>query len=103
MLPKTLVEEETVEDTCKIFQMLSEPKRLRIVFALTKGELCVSELTAICGGEQSTVSHQLRVLRDNKIVTARREGRNVKYAVADEHVRLIVKTAIRHANCKVGD
>ena len=101
MLPKTLVDERKTGDICKIFQMLSDYKRLRIVLELIKGELCVSELTGICGGEQSTVSHQLRVLRDNKIVSARRIGRTVKYAIADEHVRLIVETAICHTSCKV--
>ena len=89
-----------VEKMCKIFHVLSEPSRLKIVLALMHGEMCVYHLTEICGGTVSGVSHQLRIMRDNGIVRARRFGKNVEYSIADGHVREMVGLAIQHLSCK---
>ena len=92
-----------LEKICKIFQMLSDPGRLKIVSALMNGEMCVYHLTEVCGGSTSSVSHQLRLLRDNDIVKARRMGKNMEYSIADEHVREIVNMGVAHLHCEVDE
>lgn len=84
----------------KTFQLLADPTRLKIVFALLQGEMCVYHLTEVCGGTVSATSHQLRVLKDNGIVRSTRQGKFVEYAIADEHVREIVETAVAHLACE---
>ena len=61
-----------VEKVCIVFRILADPTRMKIVMGLMQGDMCVNRLLEICGGTQSAVSHQLRVLRDNKIVKAKR-------------------------------
>ncbi len=90
---------EDVEKVCKIFHLLADPGRLKIVLALMNGEMCVYHLTEICDGTVSGVSHQLRVLRDNGIVRAKRMGKNVEYSISDNHVREIVHMGIAHLKC----
>lgn len=99
---KTLSVQE-IEKIAKIFQLLAEPTRLKIVFALLQGEMCVYHLTEVCGGTVSATSHQLRVLKDNGILRCTRQGRFVEYAVADEHVREIIETAAEHLSCEKGE
>ena len=90
---------ENVEQVCRIFYLLSDPGRFKIVQGLMEGELCVRHLIEICGGTPSGVSHQLRILRDNGIVKARRFGKNVEYSIADEHIRKIMEIGIQHLGC----
>lgn len=92
----------SLSDTQKIgeiFRVLADPTRLRIVLALLHGEMCVYHLAEVCDGTHSAISHQLRVLRDNKIVKAKRYGKNVEYSLADEHVYEIVTLAVKHLAC----
>ena len=88
-----------VEKMCKIFHVLADPTRLKIVLGLMNGEMCVYHLTDVCDGTESGVSHQLRILRDNGIVCARRFGKNVEYSIADGHVREMVDLAVAHLRC----
>lgn len=90
---------EEMERICNVFRMLGEPSRLKLVLALLEGEACVYHLTKYCGGTQSGTSHQLRVLKDNKVVKSRREGQNVLYSIADEHIEKILEIGALHANC----
>lgn len=91
-----------IEKICTIFRVLSDPTRMRIVLALLEGEMCVYHLMEACEGTtQSGISHQLRILRDNKIVKARRAGKNVEYSIADAHVCEIIKIGIEHLACEV--
>ena len=92
-----------VEKMCRMFQVLAEPMRLKIVLALMNGEMCVGHLADACDGTVSGVSHQLRILRDNAIVRARRFGKNVEYSIADGHVREMVSLAIAHLQCERGE
>lgn len=95
-----VMSQNDVENMCKIFQMLAEPSRMKIVLALLEGDMCVYHLSEVSGGTVSGVSHQLRILRDNRIVKARRMGKNVEYAIADEHVREIVEMGKEHMLCE---
>lgn len=88
-----------VEKISKIFQMLSDAGRLKIVLALLKGDMCVYHLIEVCDGSQSGVSHQLRILKDNGIVKSKRLGKNVEYSIADEHIREIVEIGKAHLLC----
>ncbi|NOK62368.1 MAG: helix-turn-helix transcriptional regulator [Chloroflexi bacterium AL-W] len=78
------------------FQALADPTRARIVYALTKGEHSVSELTRIAGVSQSATSHQLKSLRDLRIVKFRREGTHIYYSVDDVHVAALFREALHH-------
>ncbi|MBO4251455.1 MAG: winged helix-turn-helix transcriptional regulator [Clostridia bacterium] len=88
-----------VEDASKIFSMLGEPVRMKIILALMEGELCVYHICEITGGKQSAISQHLRKLKDSKIVKARKEANQVLYSICDEHILTIVKTALEHTKC----
>jgi ArsR family transcriptional regulator len=93
---------ETAERICDVFRMLAEPSRLKIVLTLLGGELCVYHILESVGGTQSALSHQLRVLKDNRVLRARRDGQNVYYSLADEHVREMVSIGLKHGACGGG-
>lgn len=90
-----------VEKICGIFRMLADPTRMKVVLALMQGEMCVYHLAEVSNSTVSGVSHQLRILRDNKIVKAKRFGKNVEYSIADNHVREIVEKGIEHLTCSL--
>ena len=100
---ENLLAGEETEKICRIFQVLSEPSRLKIVLALMEGDMCVYHLVEVCDTNKSALSHQLRVLKDNKIVRAKRFGKNIEYAIADEHVKEIVSMAVEHLHCETED
>ena len=89
-----------VEDTSRIFSLLGEPSRVKIVLALMEGELCVYHICEITKAKQSATSQHLRKLKDANIIKARKEANHVLYSLADEHVATIIKMAIQHKNCK---
>jgi ArsR family transcriptional regulator, lead/cadmium/zinc/bismuth-responsive transcriptional repressor len=78
------------------FKLIGDPTRLGILHALAPGELCVGDLGAALGMSESATSHQLALLRRARVVTARRDGRSVIYALADHHVRQLVEAARVH-------
>lgn len=79
------------------FQLLADPVRLRMIYALLEaGELCVGDLAGAVGSSESATSHQLRQLRLAGLVRSRKAGRTVYYRVADTHVRLLLDVAIEH-------
>ena len=69
-----------------------------LLYALFEAELCVCDMAQLLGLTQTAVSHQLRVLKNNKLVKFRREGKNIFYSLADEHVRLIINQGMEHVN-----
>ena len=99
---KTVASNEKALHATHIFHLLSDLGRLKIVLALMQGSLCVYHLTEVCGGSQSAVSHQLRTLREGKIVSAKRVGKTVEYSLADEHIREIVALCLQHTQCGEG-
>jgi DNA-binding transcriptional ArsR family regulator len=80
-----------------LFALLADPTRLRLVSALASGELCVCDLAIATGINRTTVSHQLRTLREGRVVRSRREGRVIFYALDDDHVRDLLAMGIAHA------
>jgi ArsR family transcriptional regulator len=84
-------------DLAETFALLGDPTRARIVHALSVDELCVSDLVELVGVSQSALSHQLRLLRDRRLVAVRREGRRLYYRLQDEHIRTLVDMGLSHA------
>ncbi len=91
----TLPEDE-VSAVARLFKVLGDPTRTRILRALKAGELCVCDISHVLGMSISSVSHQLRVLREHDLVRHRREGKIVFYALADPHVLALHETALEH-------
>lgn len=85
------------EGIASIFAILGDPTRIRVLTALASGELCVCDLAAATGVNRSTVSHQLRVLRDNRLVRRRRVGKVVYYGLDDDHVLQLLAVAGAHS------
>jgi DNA-binding transcriptional ArsR family regulator len=79
------------------FKGLSDPSRLRLLAILLGGETNVNDLAAQCGLSPSATSHQLRVLRNLRFVTARREGQQVNYRITDEHIQDLMEQAYKHS------
>jgi ArsR family transcriptional regulator, lead/cadmium/zinc/bismuth-responsive transcriptional repressor len=86
-----------VPDVAGLFALLADPTRLRLLAALATGELCVCDLAAATGINRTTVSHQLRTLREGRLVKSRRQGRVIFYALDDDHVRDLMAMGIAHA------
>ena len=92
---------ETAQQVADLFSVLSDPTRLQVVYALLnapEGELCVCDLAGGLGRDDTTISHQLRVLRNHHVVTMRKVGRVVYYRLVDEHVRQMLAVGLVHAN-----
>src|SRR5256884_8148486 len=84
-----------------LFGVLSDPTRLQVLYALLKaptGELCVCDLATGLGRDDTTISHQLRVLRNQQIVAMRKVGRVAYYRLVDEHIRLLLELGMTHTN-----
>lgn len=92
-----LLDTREARDLAAVFGLLADPTRVRIVAALGVHELCVGDLAHLLGLRQSTVSHQLRLLRALRIVRFRKEGRTAFYALDDEHVATLLAQALNHA------
>ena len=95
VLPRVL-EDATAARLAETFKALSDPSRVRIVSLLAEAELCVCDLAAALDMSQSAVSHQLRTLRDLRLVRWRREGRQIFYALDDEHVTDLFQRGLDH-------
>jgi DNA-binding transcriptional ArsR family regulator len=91
-----LVQPDAVQGLADTFSALGDPTRVRILDALSHGELCVCDLAAVLRLSQSAVSHQLRLLRGQRLVRPRREGRMVFYALDDQHIMAIFKQTLQH-------
>ena len=91
-----MIEEDILIDVADFFKVLGDSTRSKIMFALDKKEMCVCDLSALLNMTKSAISHQLKVLRDAKLVNFRRDGKMVYYFLADNHVREVFEKAIEH-------
>ena len=91
-----LMNARTVEALADTFRVLGDPTRVRILDALSAGELCVCDIASLVGISESAVSHQLRLLRGMRLVRPRRAGRLVYYAVDDQHILELLTQALTH-------
>ena len=91
---------EIMEDIAELFKGFADPTRVHILSLLTQRELCVTDISDAVELSQSAISHQLRILKQMHLVTFRREGKNILYSLADDHVRTILKMGMEHAFCE---
>ena len=87
---------EEIARLSEMFKIFADDTRLRIICEVLNAELCVCDLCELLDLNQSTVSHQLQILRNTKLVKNRREGKQVFYSLQDEHVEKIIKMALEH-------
>jgi ArsR family transcriptional regulator, lead/cadmium/zinc/bismuth-responsive transcriptional repressor len=93
-----VVGHQIADDAASLYGLLADPTRTRILHALSLArELCVCDLALLLGISQSALSHQLRLLRSNRVVARRKQGRVVYYRLADAHVRRMLKAGLQHA------
>ena len=88
--------EAELQDASDLFKVLSDQSRMRLIAALLQVELCVCDLAELLEMSQSSVSHQLRVLRQSRLVRYRRDGKNAYYSLNDEHVGSVIQMALEH-------
>lgn len=90
--------DEMLYDLAELFKIFGDSTRIKILFALLNGEQCVGDLADCLGVTQTACSHQLRVLKNNKLVRFRRDGKLVYYSLSDDHVRTILEIGMEHIN-----
>lgn len=88
--------EEVLYELAELFKVFGDSTRIRILYALIESELCVGDIAQLLNLTQSAVSHQLKILKDAKLVKFRREGKTIIYALDDEHVRNILNMGMEH-------
>ena len=91
-----LPDEDTLYDLSELFRIFGDSTRIRILYVLFEAEMCVCDIAALLGMTQSAISHQLRALKNARLVKARREGKTVFYSLADDHVKTIIDQGIEH-------
>ena len=89
-------DEDELYDLAELFKVVGDSTRIRILFVLFEAEVCVCDLAEALGMTQSAVSHQLKILKQSKLVKSRREGKSVFYSLADGHVRTIIAQGREH-------
>ena len=87
---ETIPAETELYDLAELFKIFGDSTRIRILYVLFEAEVCVCDLAEALNMTQSAISHQLRILKQNKLVKSRREGKSVFYSLADDHVRTII-------------
>lgn len=89
-------DEDKLYDLAEIFKVFGDSTRIKILYVLFEAEMCVCDIAELLSMSQSAISHQLRVLKQSKLVKNRREGKTIFYSLADEHVRAIFNQGMEH-------
>ena len=93
---QTMPEKQTLEQIAELFKAFADPTRVQILSLLVDEELCVNEITEAVELTQSAISHQLRILKQMHLIKFRREGKNILYSLADDHVKTILEMGLEH-------
>ena len=88
--------EETLYDLAELFKVFGDTTRIKILYVLFESEMCVCDIAQLLGMTQSAISHQLRILKQSRLIKFRREGKTVFYSLADNHVRTIIGQGSDH-------
>ncbi len=88
--------EETLFDLAELFKIFGDSTRIKILYVLFESEMCVCDIAEVLNMSQSAISHQLRTIKQARLVKNRREGKTIYYSLADEHVKTIIGMAIEH-------
>ena len=94
--PEEMPDEELLYDLADLFKIFSDTTRIKILYALMGRELSVSDIAEATETSQSAVSHQLRILKQSRLVKFRRDGRNINYSLADDHVYPMLNQGMSH-------
>ena len=97
-LEKETPSDEELYDLAELFKVFGDTTRIRILYVLFESEMCVCDIAELLNMSQSAISHQLRVLKQAKLVGNRREGKTIYYFLADDHVRTIIGQGMDHVN-----
>ncbi len=89
-------EEDILCDLAEIFKVFGDSTRIKILYLLFESEMCVCDIAHLLGMNQSAISHQLRILKQARLVKSRREGKSVIYALSDDHVQTIIGQGMEH-------
>ena len=89
-------DEELLYDLAELYKVFGDSTRIKILYVLFEAEMCVGDIAELLNASPSAVSHQLRVLKANKLVKFRRDGKTVYYSLADDHVRTIIDMGMEH-------
>ena len=89
-------DEQELCDVAELYRVFGDSTRIRILYALFESEMCVCDIAQVLGMSISAISHQLRVLKQARLVKYRREGKTVFYALSDDHVRSIINQGLEH-------
>ena len=95
---ESMPEESTIYDLSDFFKIFGDSTRMSILFAIDGAPMCVCDIAELLGMTKSAVSHQLKILRANDLVSYKKLGKNVMYSLADDHVRDIIEKALEHIN-----
>ena len=90
------LKENELFDLAELFKVFGDSTRIRILYVLFEKEICVQELADRLGMTQSAVSHQLKILKQSKLIKSRREGKSAFYSLSDDHVRSIIDQGLEH-------
>ena len=93
---QTVPEKEIMGHIADLFKGFADPTRVHILYLLAEGELCVSDIAEQVELSQSAISHQLRILKQMQLIKFRRDGKNILYSLADDHVKTILKMGLEH-------
>ena len=96
IVKKTMPDETELYDLAELFKVFGDSTRIRILFVLFEAEVCVCDLAQVLNMTQSAISHQLKILKQNKLVKSRREGKSIFYSLADDNVRTIIAPGCEH-------
>ena len=91
-----LPDEDVLNETAELLKVFGDSTRIRIIAALCRSEMCVCDIARLLGMTQSAISHQLRVLKQARLVSSRREGKTIFYSLCDDHVQTIYSFALEH-------
>lgn len=89
-------DDEILYDLAELFKVFGDSTRIKILYSMFENELCVNDIASLLHLSQSSVSHQLRILKTSKLVKFRREGKSIFYSLDDEHVRAIISMGMEH-------
>lgn len=96
IVDETMPDETELDSLAELFKVFEDPTRIRILFVLFETEVCVCDLARALNMTQSAVSHQLRILKQSRLVKNRREGKSMFYSLADDHVRTMIAQGREH-------
>lgn len=93
---KEIPNEDVLYDLAELFRIFGDSTRIRILYVLSVSEMCVCDIAQLLGLTQSAISHQLKALKNTRLVKSRRDGKTVFYSLADDHVRTILGQGLEH-------